>query len=549
MLRVHEVLRLDVMRDVQPISRHGLDRVIRWVHTWPEVLPWPHGGELLLTTGYSWPADAAEQRRILADLDRAGASAILFRADPPFFPSIPSPIRQAASAGEVGLAVLEAHHETSFAELVETINREIIRRQFEVLERSERIHRTLTAAALDAEAVESIADRLGELIGKRVVVTDRRLRALTATPAEWETIERAARGAISASGSSAHREGSFRTDQIEGIFFPVRTGREVSGYLIVVGPPGGMNELDVRAGEHGAVVAGLHLLRQQAVADAEARVRNTFVEAVLQGRLTGDSGLRERAQLLGFDPEGTYAVAIAAPVDADGTVRPRALTSTDDFQNRARLGQALQAALEAFRLPAFLAFALNQVQCLISADLPQDRLRRRVQGIWLHLRDAAPEVPVALVVGRPQQGHTGIPLSLRQAEAALGTVRGSGVWWYEDFETVRILGSASDREAMESLYRATLGALRDHSAALYETAVALITCGFNQRSAARRLDVHWNTLRHRVERMEEILGAGLDDPQTRFRLQMALEIEKLSGRPTGAQHGPRHSPPGAGEPV
>ncbi|MDR7447090.1 MAG: helix-turn-helix domain-containing protein, partial [Armatimonadota bacterium] len=39
--------------------------------------------------------------------------------------------------------------------------------------------------------------------------------------------------------------------------------------------------------------------------------------------------------------------------------------------------------------------------------------------------------------------------------------------------------------------------------------------------------VHWNTLRHRVARMEELLGASLDDPDLRLRLQLAVAWDSL----------------------
>lgn len=58
-LSVQDILELDVARGVRVLAGlGGLTREVRWVHIWPEVLPWFHGPELLLTTGHSWPAEA-----------------------------------------------------------------------------------------------------------------------------------------------------------------------------------------------------------------------------------------------------------------------------------------------------------------------------------------------------------------------------------------------------------------------------------------------------------------------------------------------------------
>ncbi|MCL6499277.1 MAG: PucR family transcriptional regulator ligand-binding domain-containing protein, partial [Firmicutes bacterium] len=154
----------------------GLDRPVRWVHTWPEVLPWLHGGELLLTTAYSWPQDPEEQRRIIRDLERAGVAAILFRAGGAFFPGTPAAVVE--EAARTGVAVLEANQDVSFVDLTETINRAIIRTHFEALERSERIHRQLTEAALEARALADIVSRLESLLGRQALVVDGRGKLL-----------------------------------------------------------------------------------------------------------------------------------------------------------------------------------------------------------------------------------------------------------------------------------------------------------------------------------------------------------------------------------
>jgi purine catabolism regulator len=541
-LRVRDLLALDVMRPVRPLTGDGLEREVRWVHTWPEVLPWLHGGELLLTTAYSWPTEAVEQRRIVRELERTGVAALLFQAGR-FFPSTPQAV--VAEAAAVGLAVLEAGEEVSFIDLTETVNREIIRAQFATIIRSDRIHRALTEAALEAVSVADIAGRLSTLIERPVVVLDRRGRPLTPPPSWWPSGQEAGGGltrpalwpgeawleeAPGARLPASPPEGGAEL-AVAGrrtAFFPIRAGQDPAGWLVLAADEA-LSDLEVRAGEHAAVVLGLHLLRQQAVAEAEARVRNTFVEAALQGRLADEGALRERALLLGFDPQATYTVALAVLLDG-GQARQRALVSTEEFRRRARVGQALHVALEAAQLPVFLAYALNQVILLLPAAGGGDLLRRRATGLWEHVRVLEPHLEVALVLGRPRPGLEGIPLSLREAEATLAAVRGPGVWWHEDLLVLRILTSAGDRDALAALRASTVGALERRSPSLVETARALVRCGFRQRETARHLGVHWNTLRHRVARIEQVLGGSLDDPEVRLRLHLGFVVDGMVDR-------------------
>jgi Regulator of polyketide synthase expression len=50
-----------------------------------------------------------------------------------------------------------------------------------------------------------------------------------------------------------------------------------------------------------------------------------------------------------------------------------------------------------------------------------------------------------------------------------------------------------------------------------------------QQQAAQRLRVHPNTLRYRLDRIREISGVDLEDPETRLNLAVALRVQALLG--------------------
>jgi purine catabolism regulator len=49
----------------------------------------------------------------------------------------------------------------------------------------------------------------------------------------------------------------------------------------------------------------------------------------------------------------------------------------------------------------------------------------------------------------------------------------------------------------------------------------------NAAEAARRLFIHYNTMKHRLGRIEELLGPVLADPRKRLSLAFALEARKF----------------------
>ena len=533
------------MHDAQLVAGSaGQDRPVRWVHTWPEVLSWFHGGELLLTTGYSWPENPEDQRRIVRELHMSNIAALVFQTGR-YFPDVPPAVLEAAN--ELNLPVVRIPADVSFVELTETINREIIRRQYMAIVRSEEIHRTLTASALEAADMEAIGRCLASLVEKPVVVTDAELKPLALIP--WAAAGKEQDGTAPADGGMAALEGlrsvlareqlllrrqlqSLREPRplsvvdglaplaaeltVDPIVAPVRTPGELLGFLWIVQRPGVIEELDVRAAEHGAIVAGLHLLRQRALADAELRLRNSFVEALLRGEFSSLAGMRERAHLLRFDPSATYQVGLL------GLAR----RPDNDFVVQDRLSRSLRHALQEAGLEPFLSTSLDYVAFLVPVD--RGNARAKLEKVWRCLKFHEPAYPLVLAVGRPAATLDDIPRSLDEAQRTLDLAQEPGLYWYEDRLLARILASVQDKQALTDLWETTIGRLcaARGGDALRETLAALVAAGFNRRAAARALAIHWNTLSQRIRRLEKLLDGSLDDPDLRLRVMLAMEMEQ-----------------------
>jgi purine catabolism regulator len=64
--------------------------------------------------------------------------------------------------------------------------------------------------------------------------------------------------------------------------------------------------------------------------------------------------------------------------------------------------------------------------------------------------------------------------------------------------------------------------------ALIETVLTLAREGFQLLNTAKSLDIHISTLRYRVERIESMLNISLDNPDDKFKLQVAAQMYVLA---------------------
>ncbi|WP_245568436.1 PucR family transcriptional regulator [Nocardia concava] len=143
------------------------------------------------------------------------------------------------------------------------------------------------------------------------------------------------------------------------------------------------------------------------------------------------------------------------------------------------------------------------------------------------------EAPVRVAVGLPAAHTAGFRAGHREAVAARhvaerarpGTAR---VLHYSEVEVAYLAGA--DEVAMRSLVERELGALAApdaQSARLRETLHAYLRARRSPDAAAKLLGVHKNTVRYRIQRIEELLGHSLD--QRGPRLEIALDCVAVYG--------------------
>jgi DNA-binding PucR family transcriptional regulator len=95
------------------------------------------------------------------------------------------------------------------------------------------------------------------------------------------------------------------------------------------------------------------------------------------------------------------------------------------------------------------------------------------------------------------------------------------------YSDVAIEHIAMESPALSQLLQSQLGELASRDM-LLETLRAFIEHGPHRKAVAAALDIHPNTLSYRIECIEEVLGARLDDLKQLPRLHLALRLRDLS---------------------
>ena len=81
--------------------------------------------------------------------------------------------------------------------------------------------------------------------------------------------------------------------------------------------------------------------------------------------------------------------------------------------------------------------------------------------------------------------------------------------------------------AVENFFQDKLGRVekfdRENHTELYETLFALVDCNWNLREASEQLFVHYNTMKNRYRKIQEVMGISLDSMEERLEVEFAIK--------------------------
>jgi purine catabolism regulator len=525
-LKLSEILEADSLASARIVAgRDGLEAEVKWSHVvdLPEPLPWVRPGDLLLTTGYSWPKEALEERRLVRQLAAAGVSAIALAV-----PRFVEAFSDAAcdEADRSGLPLLEIPWAVPFAGIMEELHRKIMAEPLRAIERSEAIHRALTRAAGDGSSLDALAELLARLVGRSVTFEDPGGKLLAHASADDDHDEvRRETLARSQSPRALHAEferrgvaQQIRTAQrhvrvpaIEGLGMgarlacPIRLGKEVVGVVWILEGKTPLNELDQRAAEHAALVAAIRIAHERELESLESRLGYASFLSFLESDSSAPVA-EERLRLLGFDPDASHVAGIVA-------LDLRIPLGREELDERDGAAESVRFALARLGAPSLVTVTLDRVPFLVPSGFPLAELAAIVD------RPAR-----SLVFGREHAGADGARASYHEARSLLDYHQRPPVCYFDDVLVPRVL--TGDVRARDVFLEELFGRLRAqrNGEPLVEALVELARHGFQFRACARTLGVHPNTLRYRLDRATEITGMDVRDPETQFRLQLATRL-------------------------
>lgn len=518
---VSEVLALSPLGRARLVAgAAGLDRIVRSVNVMevPDILPWVQPDELLVTTAYPLREDPDALARLVPRLDDHGLAALAIKPTR-YISTIPEAML--AEADRLAFPVIELPPETSFNEIIGAVLGVILDRQAVRLRRAAEIHDRFTAIVLSGGGLRQIADALAESIGMAVAIVDGQGTELARSAGFEGDVELPADGEHGSSDQG-------RVSQA------IVVGAERHGTIVGAGRAADLGDDELEALDYAATVAALRLVQARAVAEADRRFQAVCLEELVTGHVTDRAALMERSAAFGWDLSMPRAVLVAELHELDGRPAAQLAGSSEELVARHRLYETARLVLG----PAAIVWERSAG---IAALVPmtrhgRDAVKAAAEELRAETQRRQPAATIDVGVGRASADPLRLDVSYREARGAVavtGWSRGHGaVSLFEEQQLDRLLFNMPEAERA-SFVETTIGPLIAHDAKNRTNLVETLDVYLASRRvavAARDLYVHSNTLANRLERIAEIVGPFLGDPDRCLTLGLALRLRRSESR-------------------
>lgn len=499
-ITISELVALPSLRTRFLAGRSGADRAVQWAHTCelPDPWRWLGTGDLLLSDGYNFPADAAEQVRFLEELARAALSGLALAEG---MHAAPLTREAIAAADALAFPVLETAYAVPFVTVARTVADSNSLEASARLGKVIRMYDVLRKAHRANFRGDALLDQLGREAAARLHVLDVRT-GMSLLPTEVPPASSLRRALIdSVQGAGRPLPTFIRVAVPDGSPLALPVGSGEKAVLLAESLPAGA-PLDLVVLQHLATIAHLEVERRAAIdlrrGEAGARLLAQLIDGSIDVE-TADARLV--AMGLARRPWRVACVRISAPEHLD----------------------AVQTRLASTKAPHLVLPRADEVLTLVPDESATSDL--------LDLEGGG-RIPV----GISQAVHSvrAVGDAARQARWAMEAARSEGhrVVVYGEEAPVFMPRTVSEGEAVVARILGPLIAYDDeHDARLVHSLRVFLETNRSWKEGAERLGIHRQTLVYRMRRVEELTGRHLQSLQDQTDLYLALKtLQVLEGR-------------------
>lgn len=519
-MRIKDLLALDSTFELAA-GESGVNRTIRTVSVMdsPDIYQWMKGGDLLVTSGYIIQQNKDSIHYIIKELNEAGVSGLAIKLGK-YIPHLPEDV--AALCDELQFPIISIPHDYAFADMINMILSEMLNIRTEKLNLSRNIHKRFTDIVINGYGIQRVIDVLAEFTQRRIIYQDIYFNQIYRSDV-----------------SSVKTDNEL--DYNDCYIVNVEIGKTLLGYLIVENYSANMSDEEKVAIEQATTV--LTLERQKEISNHQTHQKylDQLVQDIILNNIKTIEELENRASLYQIEPNQQGVICIIVDLDH---YKKRLLAASP--AETAKIDKTKEEIFKLAQRAVNKQFIRQLLQTSFSDQLviliePKDKskfkplLHDTLQRLRLEVSQQT-NFTVTIGVGNYKEEIIDAHQSYYEAKEAVKSaqfinnsstvVLYDKIWYYKVL--MEVAKSHVTRDFLSNYLTKLEQADSENNGSYVETLKVLVQNNWNYKQTSEALFVHHNTVKYRVEKIEEILDIDLKDSGQRFQLQLYFIMKALT---------------------
>ena len=527
-ITIKDVLNLEGFKKAKVIAGHmGLTNTVdkATLMEVPDISLFVKEHSLLITTLYPIYNNKEVMENIIPQISKLNVAGICIKTDR-YINEIPKFMIE--QANELAFPIIELSNNDNLSDLVSEIISLSLDKHIEVLKFQNSIHNHLMNLFLKGGDMDSLINGFSELVKHPIILLDNNMNLIFASKDinnKKVIIDFKDKSLATKEFDVSVDEEIYTMDNY--IKHSIEAGKNKFGYLIILEGDNHQQSM-IMALEEASLLIASAFYKNYAVSEKEKNFQDSFIRDILQGVNYSQMEAIIKARAYGWELEFPQVILVMKIFNNSETFKKNAYETVlnsriiETIMNKKLIMKEKNTKItyidESLVIFANVAFINDSKLHIIElANIIKSKLKDKY-----HLGIGISNTIVSL---------NSFPNAYKEAQdsLAIGEVfnKDSFVSHYDDYQLFSIIKDVNSTSLLYKYVQKKLGKImaydKENNMELMKTLLVLTETGFNSKEASRKLFIHYNTLRYRLDRLRE-LGVDISNGFAVSEIVLAYNI-------------------------
>ncbi|NPV91250.1 MAG: hypothetical protein HPY50_10825 [Firmicutes bacterium] len=536
MLTIREALNLPALASTKVIAgAQGLDRTIEWFHIIdiPQIMPWVNKGDIILSSTYALQTVPEIADGLIINLNEKGVAGLIL-ATGLYLKEIPQHMIE--TADKLGFPIITFAAENRYRDVTRQLTEKILRSSEKLTDDYELWSQKIIDAVISDDPLQSLIKLCKGIVNANVLFLDGFGRLLVSGQVQGEYDEFLRHFRESDMRRTAERSGIplLGYYKIPYFFYRMQLGTQVAFLVILKSiEKSGPTEIALLK----SIIATMSALinSRDMLKKAALNAQMPLLENILYGQYASNEMIYTEAKELGWDLDSNHIVAVFSINNFDKCVVKNEFNEKQLEQFKVCLIDQIIYMINSIqgRYPVIKQDLLFTTIFKLPTSSSEERILKGCQEIIEYFQEKhGIEIFIGLsTIVKDLAGFSSRVVEAKETIEIIKVMKNKQIAKYDQLGIDMIVNKILMETDIKLTYLNKMFELADYDLKYNSDLIHTLKIFVQNRGSlsrtARGLDVHRNTVKYRLKKVEEVMGINLSSPDAFINMTILLKIYDL----------------------